>query len=95
MLYFDHSTGEAYNSHQIMERLAQEKDYQALLAQRCLHLSELPKVQLSELNNEHPFNIDQQHTAYSLNQESLKFLLDPMLTTGMEKNIGNGLRLGA
>ncbi|MFA6164794.1 MAG: glutamate synthase central domain-containing protein, partial [Methylobacter sp.] len=85
MLYFDHSTGEAYNSHQIMERLAQEKDYQALLAQRCLHLSELPKVQLSELNNEHPFNIDQQHTAYSLNQESLKFLLDPMLTTGMEK----------
>ncbi|MDD5411303.1 MAG: glutamate synthase-related protein, partial [Methylobacter sp.] len=59
--------------------------YQALLTQRCLHLSELPKVQLSELNNEHPFNIDQQHTAYSLNQESFKLLLDPMLATGMEK----------
>ncbi len=85
MLYFDHSTGEAYNSHQVMERLAHEKDYQALLAQRCIHLSELPKVQLSELNNEHPFNIDQQHTAYSLNQESFKLLLDPMLATGMEK----------
>ncbi|MFA6053287.1 MAG: glutamate synthase-related protein [Methylobacter sp.] len=85
MLYFDHRTGEAYDSHQVMERLAQEKDYQALLNQRCIHLSELPKVQLSELNNEHPFNIDQQHTAYSLNQESFKFLLDPMLTTGMEK----------
>ncbi len=85
MLYFDHSTGEAYNSHQVMERLAAEKDYQALLAQRCIHLTELPKVELSELDNEHAFNIDQQHTAYSLNQESFKFLLDPMLSSGMEK----------
>jgi len=85
MLYFDHNTGEAYDSHQVMERLAGEKDYQALLAQRCIHLAELPKVELSELNNEHAFNIDQQHTAYSLNQESFRFLLDPMLSTGMEK----------
>jgi len=90
MLYFDHSTGEAYNSHQVMARLAGEKDYQALLAQRCLHLAELPKVELSELglfelDRPHAFNIDQQHTAYSLNQESFKFLLDPMLATGMEK----------
>ncbi len=85
MLYFDHSTGEAYNSHQVMDRLASEQDYQALLAQRCIHLAERPKIELSELNNEHAFNIDQQHTAYSLNQESFKFLLDPMLATGMEK----------
>jgi len=85
MLYFDHTTGQAYNSHEIMERLAQEQDYAALLTQRCLHLSELPKVELGELDNGHAFNIDQQHTAYSLNQESFKFLLDPILTTGMEK----------
>jgi glutamate synthase (NADPH/NADH) large chain len=85
MLYFDHSTGEAYNSHQVMERLASEKDYQAMLTQRCIHLSELPKVDLSELDEQSIFNVDQQHTAYSLNQESFKFLLDPMLATGMEK----------
>ncbi|PPD40940.1 MAG: glutamate synthase large subunit [Methylobacter sp.] len=85
MLYFDHDTGEAYNSHQVMERLASEKDYQALLLQRCIHLSELPKVELSELENQHAFNVDQQHTAYSLNQESFRFLLDPMLASGMEK----------
>ncbi|WP_027156909.1 glutamate synthase-related protein [Methylobacter luteus] len=85
MIYFDHSTGEAYNTHQVMERLAQEKDYQALLAKSCIHMSELPKVELSEIDNEHSFTIDQQHTAYSLNQESFRFLLDPMLTTGMEK----------
>jgi len=85
MLYFDHSTGEKYNSHQVMERLAKEKDYQALLKQRSLHLSELPKVELSELNNDHALNIDQRHTAYSLNQESFKFLLDPILQAGAEK----------
>ncbi len=85
MLYFDHTTGEAYDSHQVMERLAKEKDYKALLKQSCIHLSELPKVELSALDNSHALNIDQQHTAYSLNQESFKFLLDPILTTGLEK----------
>lgn len=85
MLYFDHSTGEAYNSHQVMERLAKEKDYQTLLTQRSLHLADLPKVDPADLKYNHEFNIDQQHTAYSLNQESFRFLLDPMLATGMEK----------
>ncbi|MEF3075331.1 glutamate synthase-related protein [Methylobacter sp. Wu1] len=85
MICFDHSTGEAYNTHQIMECLAQEQNYQALLAQRCIHMSELPKVELSEINDAYSFTIDQRHTAYSLNQESFRFLLDPMLATGMEK----------
>jgi glutamate synthase (NADPH/NADH) large chain len=85
MLYFDHGTGEVYHTHDIMERLAAEQDYQALLLQRCSHFSELPKVELTELTYQNAFNIDQQHTAYSLNQESFKFLLDPMLATGMEK----------
>ncbi len=85
MLYFDHNTGEAYDSHQVMERLAQEVDYSALLKERCLHLHELPEVALAEVDNQHNLNIDQRHTAYSLNQESFKFLLDPMLATGMEK----------
>ncbi|NJA05079.1 glutamate synthase large subunit [Methylococcaceae bacterium WWC4] len=85
MLYFDHGTGESYNSHQVMERLAKQKDYKALLAQRCVHMNELPKVELSEIGNDHELNIDQRHTAYSLNQESFKFLLDPILQTGLEK----------
>jgi glutamate synthase (NADPH/NADH) large chain len=85
MLYFDHTTGEAYDSYQVMARLAKEKDYKTLLAQSCIHLAQLPKVELSDLNNHHVFNVDQQHTAYSLNQESFKFLLDPILSTGLEK----------
>jgi glutamate synthase (NADPH/NADH) large chain len=93
MIYFDHETGEAYNSHQVMERLAGEKDYQALLAERSLHISSLPAVALSELDHNTGFNIDQQHTAYSLNQESFKFLLDPMLATGAEKVTAMGYGL--
>jgi len=85
MLYFDHGTGESYHNHQVMERLAHEKDYAALLKQRCLHITELPAVDLSEISTRHGFNIDQRHTAYSLNQESFKFLLDPILVTGAEK----------
>ncbi|AEG00049.1 glutamate synthase-related protein [Methylomonas methanica] len=85
MLYFDHSTGQSYNSHQVMERLAKEQDYKAMLAERSLHLNDLPKVDLSEIGNDHDLNIDQRHTAYSLNQESFKFLLDPILQTGLEK----------
>ncbi len=85
MLYFDHGTGEAYNSHQVMERLAKEKDYKALLNKNAVHIADFDKVELSELNNEHALNIDQRHTAYSLNQESFRFLLDPILSNGMEK----------
>lgn len=85
MLYFDHGTGLSYDSHQVLERLAKEKDYTALLAKSCVHLNELPKVELAEIGNDHELNIDQRHTAYSLNQESFKFLLDPILQTGLEK----------
>jgi glutamate synthase (NADPH/NADH) large chain len=85
MLYFDHSTGESYDSHQVLARLATEKDYPALLKQRAVNLSDLPKVDLSEISNEHDLNVDQRATAYSLNQESFRFLLDPILATGMER----------
>ncbi|MGR9051538.1 MAG: glutamate synthase-related protein [Gammaproteobacteria bacterium] len=86
MLYFDHETGKSYDSHQVMERLADEKDYRALLQARCVHIDELPQVPAAELCPVNTvLNIDQQHTAYSLNQESFKFLLDPMLATGLEK----------
>ncbi len=85
MLYFDHSKGEAFNSHQVMERLAKEKDYKALLKQRAFHIDELENVEISVVKNDHAFNVDQRHTAYSLNQESFRFLLDPMLNTGLER----------
>lgn len=93
MLYFDHSTGESYDSHQVLSRLAKQKDYKTLLANSCIHLTELPKVELAEICNAHDLSIDQRHTAYSLNQESFKFLLDPILQTGLEKVTAMGYGL--
>lgn len=85
MLYFDHRTQHAYHSYELLERLAKEKNYAALLQQRCVHLAELAKVELSELARESNLTVEQRYTAYSLNQESFRFLLDPMLVTGLEK----------
>ena len=93
MLYFDHNTGESYDSHQVLSRLAKQKDYKTLLANSCIHLTELPKVELAEICNAHDLSIDQRHTAYSLNQESFKFLLDPILQTGLEKVTAMGYGL--
>jgi glutamate synthase (NADPH/NADH) large chain len=97
MLYFDHEKGQAFNSHQVMERLAKEKDYKVLLEQSAIHMGDLDSVALSELDNEYALNVDQCHTAYSLNQESFKFLLDPILANGLEKvsAMGYGLALNA
>ena len=93
MLYFDHSTGESYDSHQVMERLSKETDYKDLLAKRRILIKDLPKVELAEIANDHELNINQRHTAYSLNQESFKFLLDPILQTGLEKVTAMGYGL--
>ena len=93
MLYFDHSTGESFNSRQVLEKLAKEKDYKALLKARCIHISELPKVDFAEIDNKHALGVNQRHTAYALNQESFKFLLDPILQTGLEKVTAMGYGL--
>jgi len=85
MLYFDHEIGQSYDSHQVMERLAKASDYKALLKAKAIHLDDLAAIELTAVDTQHRFNTDQQHTAYSLNQESFKFLLDPMLSTGLEK----------
>jgi len=85
MIYFDHATGESYDSHQVMTRLAKEIDYKALLKEKAIHLDELEAIALDSINNQHELSTEQQHTAYSLNQESFKFLLDPMLNSGLEK----------
>ncbi|MCK4493452.1 MAG: glutamate synthase large subunit [Methylococcales bacterium] len=85
MLYFDHDTQQAYDNYQVMEKLAHEKDYKKLLKESCIHLSGLDKIAISEIDNRHCLSIEQQHTAYSLNQESFKFLLDPILQRGLEK----------
>ena len=66
MLYFDHHKGKAYDSHQLMERLANEQDYQALLDKCCIHIEDIDPVELAELDNQHPFRTSSTPLTHSI-----------------------------
>ncbi|NTS75768.1 glutamate synthase large subunit [Catenovulum sp. SM1970] len=85
MIVFDHATGKITETAEIMSTLAAKKDYSSLLAKAKLNLSDLPSADLTELNYPSHLTLAARHVAYSLNQESFKFMLDPMLQSGMEK----------
>jgi len=85
MIVFDHMTKKTSHTNEILERLASEKDYHQLLQQARVHIDDLPVVSLSAVNYQPKLSIPARHVAYSLNQESFKFMLDPMLQNGMEK----------
>ncbi len=93
MICFDHSTGQISETADIMERLAREHDYSSLLAQARVRLSDFAETKHSDFNNQHNFDINSRHVAYSHNQESFKFFLDPMLQHGMEKITAMGFGL--
>ena len=84
MLYFDHETGKSYSSDEALEMLAKKRDYRSLLEKARSNLADLPakegRTDVSPL-----FNDAQRSVAYGLNQESYKFLLDPMMQMGSEK----------
>lgn len=89
MLYYDHSTRRSYTTDEALEMLAARDDYPALLAAARVNLTDLPSVppesQLSPARYNGDLTRHQRYVAYSLNQESFKFLMDPMLATGQEK----------
>lgn len=89
MLYFDHREGRSYTTAEALEKLAALKDYRALLAAARLTLDELPPIpaeqQGSPLRYGGDLNRYQRFVAYYYNQESFKFMMDPMLASGAEK----------
>jgi len=85
MVVFDHRLKKALYTHEILTQLSEQKDYPSLLNEARIELSDLPKVDLKALDYTSTLSIPARHVAYSLNQESFKFMLDPMLQSGMEK----------
>lgn len=89
MLYYDHREQRSYGTVEALEKLAAKHDYQQMLEQARVNLADLPTVppegQLSPARYNGDLNRHQRYVAYSLNQESFKFLMDPMLATGQEK----------
>ncbi|HEY0292909.1 MAG TPA: glutamate synthase-related protein, partial [Hansschlegelia sp.] len=101
MLYWDHREKRAYATLEALEALAARRDYTALLAGARVLLDSLPDIPAEAQGSPLRYNGDlgrhQRYVAYSHNQESFKFLMDPMLQTGSEKitAMGYGLAINA
>ncbi|ORM69802.1 glutamate synthase-related protein [Pantoea rwandensis] len=89
MLYYDHTEKRSYTTVEALEKLAAEKDYLSLLSSARVDLQDLPEIQAEQLGSPLRYRGDlktyQRFVAYYYNQESFKFMMDPMLQTGAEK----------
>lgn len=93
MIYFDHETGRSYETKEILENLAKERNYSGLLESSRITLSDLAPPSLEAVTENTAFSAYSRHVAYSLNQESFKFFLDPMIENGAEKITAMGFGL--
>ncbi|MBO6920368.1 MAG: glutamate synthase large subunit [Rhizobiaceae bacterium] len=89
MLYYDHREKQSYNSLQALEKLASEKNYSELLAKAQIDIEDLPETMIdpkvAARRYDGDLNTSARYVSYSHNHESFRFLMDPMLSTGVEK----------
>ncbi len=89
MIYFDHAQGRAFETDEALELLAQAKDYPTLLAAAQVNIDDLPEPKADPKTAAARYEGDMEtparYVAYTHNQESFRFLMDPMLQTGVEK----------
>ncbi|HET8994235.1 MAG TPA: glutamate synthase-related protein [Rhodococcus sp. (in: high G+C Gram-positive bacteria)] len=89
MLYFDHRTGRSYGTDEALEILSSQRDYAALVDEARRNLDTLPEVPAEKAGSPLRYNGNlerhQRYVSYSLNQESFRFMLDPMLAAGQER----------
>ncbi|WP_087019274.1 glutamate synthase-related protein [Thaumasiovibrio subtropicus] len=93
MIYFDHATGRSYETNEILETLAKARDYKGLLASARITLDDIEPVGIEKIQDNTQFSTYSRHVAYSLNQESFKFFLDPMIENAAEKISAMGFGL--
>ena len=65
-------------------KLSKQKDYSELLERSRKKLTEL-KQHNTDIGCIMEFDARRRYVAYAHNQESFKFMIDPMLETGLEK----------
>ncbi|TKJ96548.1 glutamate synthase large subunit [Plantibacter flavus] len=95
MLAYDHRTGTRLRTGEALELLAARKDYPAMLAASATDLDALEDrgvpVSAPTASADDAFAYRgglsqvQRYVAYSLNQESFRFMTDPMLASGKER----------
>ncbi|MFT3944295.1 MAG: glutamate synthase-related protein [Ancrocorticia sp.] len=88
MLSLDHRTGKIRRTKEILEELSTRRDYGALLGQARVHIDDLAVEGhrgTTTLGYGGDFSRAGRYVAYSLNQESFRFMMDPMLAAGAER----------
>ena len=85
MIYYDHNEKKLFKSNEILENLARELNYKEILEKAIIRIDSLGKAKPSSFIHQKQDNIIQKNIAYYINQESFKFLLDPMIQNGIEK----------
>ncbi|ALJ19600.1 glutamate synthase-related protein [Microbacterium sp. No. 7] len=89
MLYHDHREGRTYRTREALELLAARRDYAALLESARVDLDALPAPAFDRgsttLGYRGDLSLAGRYVAYSLNQESFRFMMDPMLADGSER----------
>ncbi|MEM6365039.1 MAG: glutamate synthase central domain-containing protein, partial [Planctomycetota bacterium] len=89
MIVLDHSTGKILHTKEALELLASRQDYAALLAKAQVNIDDLPLPEGDAAAAARRYEGDLptagRYVAYTHNQESFKFLMDPMLQNGVEK----------
>ncbi|GAA4781571.1 glutamate synthase-related protein [Microbacterium gilvum] len=89
MLYLDHRTGRSHRTREALEMLGARRDYGALLAEARVEISDIAVTGIERgddtLGYEGDLSPAGRYVAYSLNQESFRFMMDPMLATGAER----------
>ncbi len=89
MIYYDHDLKKTFRTNETLENLASRVDYQKLLSNLSVKIKSLPepkvKPEVAASSYDGDLELNARYVAYSHNQESFKFLLDPMLNYGSEK----------
>ncbi len=89
MIYFNHSEGKLYNTNDSLNKLAAEKDYISLVEKSQVGIDSItiPPTDPAKaaLRYKGDLSNPARYVAYNHNQETFKFLMDPMLHRGVEK----------
>ncbi|MEL6995255.1 MAG: glutamate synthase-related protein [Pseudomonadota bacterium] len=89
MIYYNHAEQKTFETEEALEMLAAKVDYSALLKDAQINIDDLPSAdadpKLAATRYFGDMDTPARYVAYTHNQESFKFLMDPMLQTGVEK----------
>ncbi|WP_043667079.1 glutamate synthase-related protein [Streptomyces xylophagus] len=89
MLVVDHRTGRRMRTREVLDTLASRRPYSQLLDAARVNLDDLPAPDYyrgtTTLGYDGDLALAGRYVAYSLNQESFRFMLDPMLANGSER----------